>query len=428
MKVSTLRSVDRWLGIPACFVLSWHRRLFERREPTQPVRRILFVKLAEQGSTVLAADAFARASARVGRENVFLLVFEENRFIADAMAVVPSENVLTMDVSSYGRALSTGLSLLARLRSIRADAAISLEFFARATAIFCYISGAARRVGLFGHAGEGPYAGNLYTHRLVSNPYLHTSEAFSVMVEALDHSASRFPAVDLVRPSVPDAQASHQPSDDDLAAVRHLLSEATGLESVPRLVLLNANCSDLLPLRRWDPARYVELASRLLASRPDLHIAFTGAPNEADAAQELVSEVVGAPGFAPRSTLGSAPSLARRCFSLAGKTTLPQLLALHSISEVLVTNDSGPAHFATLTPIDVVTLFGPETPALFGARTPRNHVMWAGTVCSPCVNAFNNRLSTCRDNVCMQRITVDQVLETTLAAYDRRAVARRCQS
>jgi ADP-heptose:LPS heptosyltransferase len=413
VNVSTLRSVDRWLGIPACFVLSWHRRLFERREPTQPVRRILFVKLAEQGSTVLAADAFDRAAARVGRENVFLLVFEENRFIADAMGVVPPGNVLTMDVSSYGRALSTGLSLLSRLRAIRADAAISLEFFARATAIFCYMSGAARRVGLFGHAGEGPYAGNLYTHRLVSNPYLHTSEAFSVMVEALDHAAFRFPAFDLVRPTVPDAQASHQPADDDLAAVRRLLSDATRGDAMPRLVLLNANCSDLLPLRRWDPARYVELARRLLAARPDLHVVFTGAPNEADAAQELVDEVVGA--------AAQGPSLARRCFSLAGKTTLPQLLALHFVSDVLVTNDSGPAHFATLTPIDVITLFGPETPALFGARTPRNHVLWAGTVCSPCVNAFNNRLSTCLDNVCMQRITVDQVLDATLTAYDRRA-------
>jgi ADP-heptose:LPS heptosyltransferase len=90
---------------------------------------------------------------------------------------------------------------------------------------------------------------------------------------------------------------------------------------------------------------------------------------------------------------------------------------------VLVTNDSGPAHFATLTPIDVVTLFGPETPALFAARTPRNHVLWAGIACSPCVSAFNNRLSRCRNNLCMQRISVDQVFAATLAAC---AAHRQC--
>ena len=57
---------------------------------------------------------------------------------------------------------------------------------------------------------------------------------------------------------------------------------------------------------------------------------------------------------------------------LAGKTTLRQLLVLYTLAEVLVTNDSGPAHFATLTRIRVVMLFGPETPELFAARTSRN--------------------------------------------------------
>ena len=41
------------------------------------------------------------------------------------------------------------------------------------------------------------------------------------------------------------------------------------------------------------------------------------------------------------------------------------LLVLYMRREILVTNDSGPAHFASLTPIHVASLFGPETPALF---------------------------------------------------------------
>ena len=59
-----------------------------------------------------------------------------------------------------------------------------------------------------------------------------------------------------------------------------------------------------------------------------------------------------------------------RVIPLAGKTTLRQVLARYTRSEILVTNDSGPAHFASMTPIHVVTLFGPETPALFAARSP----------------------------------------------------------
>jgi ADP-heptose:LPS heptosyltransferase len=82
-----------------------------------------------------------------------------------------------------------------------------------------------------------------------------------------------------------------------------------------------------------------------------------------------------------------------------------------------VTNDSGPAHFAALTPIHVITLFGPETPRLFSPRTPRHVAIWKGLACSPCVNAFNNRQSPCQDNVCMQQITVDEVFNEVCRVY-----------
>jgi ADP-heptose:LPS heptosyltransferase len=158
------------------------------------------------------------------------------------------------------------------------------------------------------------------------------------------------------------------------------------------LVLLNANASDLLPLRRWPADRYVELARRLLWKYPRLRIAFTGAPGEAAPIDSLVEKV-------------ESP----RCLSLAGKTTLRQLLALFWLGDVLVTNDSGPAHFASLTPIRTVVLFGPETPRLFAPVSENNHPLWAGLACSPCINAYNDRQTRCTNNVCMQKITVEQV-------------------
>jgi ADP-heptose:LPS heptosyltransferase len=172
---------------------------------------------------------------------------------------------------------------------------------------------------------------------------------------------------------------------------------------VPPLILLNANCGDLLPLRRWSTDRYVELAKRLIERLPEARIVLTGAPNEAPQAEVLVADID-----------------SESCVSMAGKTSLRQLLVLYGLAEVMVTNDSGPAHYATLTPIDVITLFGPETPAVFGARTPNSHMMWAGLACSPCVNAFNDRQSACRHNICMEHITVDMVLEKVLEVWSRR--------
>jgi ADP-heptose:LPS heptosyltransferase len=102
-----------------------------------------------------------------------------------------------------------------------------------------------------------------------------------------------------------------------------------------------------------------------------------------------------------------------------------QLLVLYTLSDVLVTNDSGPAHFATLTEVDVVTLTGPETPKVFGVLGPRSHIIWLGLPCSPCVSAYNNRLSSCSNNLCMQGITVDRVYDTVRGLLEKRAEQRR---
>ncbi len=155
-----------------------------------------------------------------------------------------------------------------------------------------------------------------------------------------------------------------------------------------------------MPLRKWPTDRYVELARRLLEKFPEVCIALTGAPDEAETIGRVGEEI------------GSL-----RCFSLAGKTKLPQLLVLYTLSELLITNDSGPAHFASMTPITVITLFGPETPLLFRALTPRAIPIWMQVPCSPCVNAYNNRQSPCRDNVCMKSITVDHVFNVACKAY-----------
>ena len=57
------------------------------------------------------------------------------------------------------------------------------------------------------------------------------------------------------------------------------------------LILLNPNASDLLPLRRWPPTRYVDLARRLLDRYPNLFIGFTGGPSEAVPITALANDV-----------------------------------------------------------------------------------------------------------------------------------------
>jgi ADP-heptose:LPS heptosyltransferase len=263
-----------------------------------------------------------------------------------------------------------------------------------------FLTGAKSRVGFHTFFGDGPYRGDLMTHRLLYNPHLHTSQMFEAMVEALTRDPAILPTFDF-RPPATQSFAKFNPAPSEVAEMDALLQRENSAVGSAPLILFNPNASDLLPLRRWPPVRYVELARRLLERYPELFIGFTGAPVEAVPNKQLADEV------------GSD-----RVIRLAGKTTLRQVLVLYTRSEILVTNDSGPAHFASMTPIRVVTLFGPETPALFAARSPNATALWAGIACSPCVNTYNNRQSVCRNNLCMQAITVDDVFKEVTRIYD----------
>jgi ADP-heptose:LPS heptosyltransferase len=292
------------------------------------------------------------------------------------------------------------MRMLLRMRWLRIDAAVDLEFLARFSAAITYLSGARIRVGMHCYFEEGPYRGDLMTHRVLFNPQLHTTEMFQVMVEALGFAPKDFPAFNLKLKIGTAEEPVFSPRPEEVKDVEQIILALTGSPQIPPLILLNPNASDFLPLRRWSLESYYELAKGLLARFPEAYIAFTGLASEAGPSAELVKQLESA-----------------RCFSMAGRTTLRQLLVLYTLARVLVTNDSGPAHFATLTPIQVVSLFGPETPKLFAARSPRTRVVYAGIACSPCINALNNRQSACRNNLCMQTIGVPEVLAEVSAAY-----------
>lgn len=397
MKTSTMTMIDRRLGQPLCALLTGVRRvgrLFagSATPADKPLRKILFIKMAEQGATVLAYRALCRATELVGRENVYFWVFEENREILDLLGVIPPENVITVRSKTLTTFATDIVRTLWRIRRLGIDGTVDMEFLARAPAILAFLTGATRRTGLHRFTVEGPYRGDLLTHRVQHNPYLHTALAYHELVEALDQPADVVPLLKRHLPTVDGAPPLFKPDAEERQRVQALLDRLAGRPVDSPIVLLNPNASDMLPLRKWPTERFVELGQRILAASPDATLVITGAPSERVAAGE-VGRAIGSP----------------RVVSVAGETTLRDLMVLYTIADILVTNDSGPGHFASMTDIDTVVLFGPETPALYGPLGKNSHVLWAGLTCSPCINPFNHRISPCNDNVCMQSISVTRV-------------------
>ncbi len=405
MKKETIKRIDSVIGSIACWLLTVHRRLadllpWRPAASTAAPTRIVFLKLIEQGATVLAAPALRRAVELVGRENVFFCVFRQNRPIVDILDLLPRENVIEMRDGNLFVFAADALRALARIRREKIDTVVDMEFMARAPAILAYLTGATWRVGLHRFTAEGPYRGDLMTHRVQYNPYLHTSIAYALLVDTLGQDPRDLPLPKIPAPR-PGAQDRHRfvPTAEETARVQRLIAERS--KGAPgRLVVLNPNTGDLLPLRMWPTERFIELGRRILADHADVTLVITGAPSEQSGAEDVCRRI------------GS-----ERAISVAGATSLRDVLVLYALAEVLVTNDSGPGHFASMTDIHNVVLFGPETPDLFGPLGENRHVLWAGLACSPCVNPYNHRFSPCTNNVCMQAITVDSVYREVENAF-----------
>jgi ADP-heptose:LPS heptosyltransferase len=86
-----------------------------------------------------------------------------------------------------------------------------------------------------------------------------------------------------------------------------------------------------------------------------------------------------------------------------------------------VTNDSGPAHFASVTEMPTIVLFGPDPADLYGSLGYTEAIS-AGLACSPCVSAANHRKTACRDPICMRAISPERVFGSVCAVLDEREV------
>jgi ADP-heptose:LPS heptosyltransferase len=406
VKPETIRKIDRYAGKPLCFALTCIRRLRDRAhrvsDSKPAIEKVLFIKFIEQGATVLAFHAISEAIARFGRSNVFFAVFEENREILDILGLLPEKNVYSIRSGKPLLFLRDWVLTIWLLRRRGIDATVDLEFFTRAPAVFAFLTRAPVRVGLHRFTGELPYRGDLMTHRVQYNPYLHVSALYTLLFRALHADPAEEPLLKEPLDSRGMNTPRFKPVPEEVREVKERIRELNRGEVAGPILLLNPNASDMLPLRKWPSERFVELGRKILQNYDDVTVIITGAPSERQAAEEIAREIGG-----------------RRVFSMAGKTTLRELIVLYTLADVLVTNDSGPSHFSSLTPIEAVVLFGPETPELYGVRRPKTHILWAGLACSPCVNVFNHRFSPCTNNRCMQAITLDQVYGKVAGSLNR---------
>lgn len=388
MRVRAMKWVDEVIGPWICLVFCGYHSIAKmffpsvyRIKPAE-VRHILLIKFFGMGSIILATPMMRALRQHFPQARLIMLTFPENFTLCQRLQLI--DEVVTIDPGSFWRCLCTSVAALRLLRQRRGEIAIDLEFFAKATTLMQYLSGAKVRVGYFliqiGFLLKMMWRGNLLTHNVYYNSHRHTVEAFLALSRSIgaDTTDTQLQKITIL--------------DDDRRKLAGLLAERRMKEN-QTLVVMNINASPLCLERRWPLEYFVQLTEKILAGHP-VTIVLIGSVQDAEYVGELLRKIPPNP----------------RLLNLAGALDIGMLASLCERAILMISNDSGPLHLAASLGVPTVSFFGPETPQRFGPTGENHTVFYAGVYCSPCLNVYNQKTAPCDgQNECMRKIPIDQV-------------------
>ncbi|HEY6119332.1 MAG TPA: lipopolysaccharide heptosyltransferase II, partial [Pyrinomonadaceae bacterium] len=154
------------------------------------------------------------------------------------------------------------------------------------------------------------------------------------------------------------------------------VSESRQIAAVEKLVSIGARQNNITVAlcpgsinsraKRWPAERYAELADRLIEMR-DVDVLLIGSTDETDVAAEVKSRMRHQP------------------IDLTGKTSLAEVVAILSVTDLVITNDTGPAHIASSLGRPTLVIFGPTNPNTTRPFAASGEIIRQPPDCAPCM-------------------------------------------
>ena len=374
------KQLDRLLGVPLVYTLRLGDRIRGRRcrgRAADP-RRVLLIKLWGLGNLTMILPLVRAVRQQLPEAELEFLTLEQNREFLEGLPWI--DRVHLFRSRGVLGSLRSLLRLAIGLRRRRFDLVLDFEQFLKTTAILTRLLDARASVGF------------RTTHQA-----RHGLHSIEVEYATDRHMASVF--ADIIRAaglSLPGNRSLMVPRSASASRrVRELLESWRPGERP--LVALHVGSGDNFPGRRWPSASFAKLADRLIRERNAL-IVFTGTARE-------------------RALIADCRSRMRfDSVDASGLFRIVELIEFLARVDLLVSNDTAPVHFGSALEIDLIAIYGPNTPALYGPLHSGARVFYSGLPCSPCITNTNAKTSYCRQHVCMSSIDGDQI---AAAALDR---------
>jgi len=257
-------------------------------------------------------------------------------------------------LSAAGRTMREIGALYAQLRREKYDLAIDLQGLLR-SGLICAASAAPVRIG-FSEAREGSRL--FYTHRIKGGRDVHAVERYMKIAGALGCYDKR-----IIFPFAKSKVVG------ETAAVLE--------DGLPYAVIVAG--------ARWDTKIWPAASFGKVASMLPMRSVVVGGKKEMPLAEEAAAVSGG------------------KARSLAGATSLPELIEIIRGATMVISNDSGPMHIAAGFGIPVAAIFGPTSPVRTGPYGNGHIIIRSEEKCSPCFRRH------CPDLRCMRGISPEFV-------------------
>ena len=391
MKTSTMQRIDRTVGpLLGPFLLGLRGIFGPRRKagpngPTTAIKKILVLKFLGMGTLLLASPALRRLKVMHPGAKVVLFTLVQNEALAEMLPGV--DEVVVIRINDPWQLLKSLSGVLPGLIRQRFDAVIDLEFFANFSALItAFLTLFHPGILAVGYDFPGHWRNRLHQKRGTFHHQKHISVIMGDLMDALlpDFQGPQEISFE------PEKRIFFEKAQTDL--VMEVLMPRSG--NLPFVVTLNINSGDLCKNREWPLEHFRTVVTELQGRKNILIFLIGGAADVPHVA----------------AFIASLPSQ-EKVVNFCGRASFHQLLGIFSKTDLLITNDSGPLHIATVMTIPTIVFFGPETPLLYGPVGERSHVFYRELACSPCLSIYNSKYHVCHDNQCLKTITPEQVMK-----------------